>query len=258
MRNISKFVKKMNTKINSLKKKFLDVVIIEKIEGKSVAQLPDGLERLSTHNLLTYKSLREPLDQWALEELIGHYVNYRKQISPSLDNLLPTTEFQLYAISTRYPKKLSQQLNFETTPAKGVYRVQFALHSIQLIVLNQIAQTPQNAIWHLFGGQAQQFNYGQQYYHWHLSEEKKALNQLYELYKIEGANMPYTWEDFDRDFTEEHLHLLKPDVVLKHFSADEILQRFSPDEILQRFSPDDRLKGLSPEIIEKYLSELKR
>ncbi|MEN8219945.1 MAG: hypothetical protein ABFS56_27070 [Pseudomonadota bacterium] len=34
--------------------------------------------------------MREPLDVWAIEELIGHYVNYRKQMSPSLDDLLPT------------------------------------------------------------------------------------------------------------------------------------------------------------------------
>lgn len=27
---------------------------------------------------MTYKSLHESLDAWAIEELIGHYVNYRK------------------------------------------------------------------------------------------------------------------------------------------------------------------------------------
>ena len=232
----------------SLKKQFLDVVIIEKTNGKPVEQLPDGLEYLSTHNLLTYKSLREPLDQWALEELIGHYVNYRKQITPSLDDLLPVSEFQLYAVSTRYPQKLSRQLSFKSTPVSGVYQLQFALHTIQLIVLSQIAQSPQNAIWHLFSGQAQQFSYGHQHYHWHLPEEQIALNQLYELYQIEEVNMSYTWDDFKRDFTKEHLHLLK---------NDEILQRFSPEERLKGLAPDEHLKGLTPEMIKKYLSKLK-
>jgi formylglycine-generating enzyme required for sulfatase activity len=45
-------------------------------------RLRDGLDNLAGHNLLTYKSLREPLDDWALQELTGHYVNYRKQASP--------------------------------------------------------------------------------------------------------------------------------------------------------------------------------
>ena len=134
-----------------------------------------------------------------------------------------------------------------TEPDKGVER-QFALHTLQLIVLSQISKSPQNAIWHLFSGQAQQFRYGHQHYHWHLPEEKIALNQLYELYQIEEVNMSYTWDDFKRDFTKEHLHLLK---------NDEILQRFSPEERLKGLAPDEHLKGLTPEMIKKYLSKLK-
>ncbi len=40
--------------------------------------LPDGLENLRPHNLLTYKSRHEALNAWTLDELTGHYVNYRK------------------------------------------------------------------------------------------------------------------------------------------------------------------------------------
>ena len=57
--------------------------------------------------LMTYKSLRQPLDAWALDELVGHYVNYRKQSSPSLEELLPVEDFRLYAVSTRHPGKRS-------------------------------------------------------------------------------------------------------------------------------------------------------
>ena len=56
------------------------------------------------HNLLTYKSFRESLDAWALEELVGHYVNYRKLLS--LEFSTKDDEFQLYAIATRFPAKL--------------------------------------------------------------------------------------------------------------------------------------------------------
>ena len=44
-------------------------------------EVPVGLDNLGQHNLLTFKSLHEALDGWTLDELLGHYVNYRKQIS---------------------------------------------------------------------------------------------------------------------------------------------------------------------------------
>ncbi len=67
-----------------------------------------------------------------------------------------------------------------------------------------------------------------------------VLNQLYELYKKEVVVMPYTMNDFNRDFTRDHPHLLRPEELLKDLPTEE------------------RLKGLSPEIIEAYLSELRK
>src|SRR5712692_2455901 len=81
----------------SLKKQLLDVVILRRGEGRFAGQLPDGFEDLAAHNLITFKSHQEALDDWALKELTGHYVNYRKQVSPSLQRLLPEEQFRLYA-----------------------------------------------------------------------------------------------------------------------------------------------------------------
>lgn len=78
-----------------------------------VSETPDGLENLVRHNLITYKSTRQPLDAWTLDELLGHFVNYRKQISPALDELLPLEDFGLYAISTRYPQKLVAEVELQ-------------------------------------------------------------------------------------------------------------------------------------------------
>src|SRR4051812_30135684 len=72
----------------SLKQQFLDMVLIRKRTEPIDRQLPDGFEDLATYNLVTFKSYQEALDCWALWELIGHYVNYRKQSSPSLKDLL--------------------------------------------------------------------------------------------------------------------------------------------------------------------------
>jgi len=60
----------------SVKPQLVDVVIIEKSSGSQPIELPDGLENLSQHNLLTYKSLRESLDTLVIAELLSYYVNY--------------------------------------------------------------------------------------------------------------------------------------------------------------------------------------
>src|SRR5947207_2676974 len=67
----------------SLGQQFLDVVILRKGKGRFKGRLPDGLEDLARHNLLMFQSHQEALTDWVLKELTGHYVNYRKQVSPA-------------------------------------------------------------------------------------------------------------------------------------------------------------------------------
>lgn len=66
----------------SVKLQLLDVAILRKTAGEFQGPLPDGLDNLGDYNLLTFRSHHEALDDWVLKELTGHYVNYRKQISP--------------------------------------------------------------------------------------------------------------------------------------------------------------------------------
>ncbi|MEZ5672377.1 MAG: hypothetical protein R3E08_08295 [Thiotrichaceae bacterium] len=138
----------------SLKKQYLDVVILRKTLGNCLTEIPVGLEQLAAHNLLTYKSLREPLDEWAIEELIGHYANYRKLLSPSLHELLPAESFQLYAISTRYPKRLLSGYPSFQEVQPGVFDLAWGKRLIKLIVLSRIAVEEKNAFWLLFSGKA--------------------------------------------------------------------------------------------------------
>src|SRR5262245_40373404 len=90
----------------SFKQQLLDVVLIRKTSAALPCRLPDGFEELAPHNLVTFKSYQEALDGWALSELIGHYVNYRKQVSISMQELLPETDFRLFAVSVRFPQGL--------------------------------------------------------------------------------------------------------------------------------------------------------
>jgi hypothetical protein len=209
------------------KKQFLDVVIIKHTEGKPITEFPEGLENLAQHNLITYKSIQESLNEWAIDELIGHYVNYRKQESPSLNKLIPKQDIKLFAICTRYPNNLEQQgLKIEEQQT-GVFNLTYGSHQIRLLVLGKMPRKQRNALWQLFSGTSKGFIYGGKNYHWHLERDRAILNQLYEFYKQKGAIMPYTMDDFTRDFVSEHIHVL---------SAAQRLEGLSPDEVLNRYS----------------------
>jgi hypothetical protein len=56
----------------SKQKQLLDVVIVRRGRGRYRGRLPDGLEGLVAHNLITFKSHHEALDAWAVKELVGH------------------------------------------------------------------------------------------------------------------------------------------------------------------------------------------
>ncbi|OSO93893.1 hypothetical protein B7O87_05170 [Cylindrospermopsis raciborskii CENA303] len=64
-------------------------------------------------NIISYKSIHESFTVWSLMELIGHYVNYRKQTSKSLSNLLPEEDYKLYGLTTHEPTQLMRKLKWK-------------------------------------------------------------------------------------------------------------------------------------------------
>ena len=122
----------------SLKKQFLDVVILRQGKGRFNGRLPDGFDDLAAHNLITFKSHHEALDDWALKELTGHYVNYRKQLSPPGQPLLPEKEFRLYAVCSRYPHNLASEVSWQELQP-GVYQCQRGTDAIRVVVAGQLA-----------------------------------------------------------------------------------------------------------------------
>lgn len=242
----------------SLKQQFLDVVILRKDHTGSMTEpLPDGLDNLGTHNLLSYKSLHEAFDDWAMKELVGHYVNYRKQTSPSFSELIPESEFRLYAVSTRFPQRLSQQIELRPL-LPGVYELNWGTDSIRLIVLSEIGTGTHNALWRLFSTRPEAVLQAREEYHIHQPEISTLVQLLLETYRKENIAMPYTIQDYQRDYVREHLDLLSPDEVLNRYSPDEVLNRYSPDEMLKRISREDRLKDFTPEELQAALENLQR
>lgn len=170
----------------ALQSQLLDVVIIEQAQRSNLVEapdLPDGLGNLRAHNLLTYKSQHEALDGRALDELMGHYVNYRKLLSPE-KGLLPESTFQLYAVATRHPQGLAKRQSLKLIAWPGVYDVIWGTQTIRLIVLNTITQHPRNAPWELFSLQQDRIRHGAQNYRQQRLATWELLHQLYLTYTL--------------------------------------------------------------------------
>ena len=275
----------------ALKSQRLDILIIERrpgaartIDPHSLADLPDGLDTLAAHNVLTYKSQHQALDAWALDELLGHYVTYRKLLSiqanqryaagPDLggeqaepplpsDRLVPVTDFRLYAVATRLPEKLLGQLApgvLQPTPCPGVQDLRWGGMVIRLIVLNAIASQARNAPWELFSAQLDRIRHGLRHYHPRDQGATDLLAQLYFNYRVEMPEMAYTMEDFKHDARRvwiEHIQEFDPeerDALLARMAVEDLLRVIKPEDLLRILKPEDRLRGLDPEDL---LRELK-
>ncbi|NUO79037.1 hypothetical protein HUU05_03095 [candidate division KSB1 bacterium] len=240
----------------SLKQQFIDVIIIESATDKPMPETPDGLENLARFNLLTYKSLHEPLDAWALDELIGHYVNYRKQASSTAKIFLPHEDFQLYAVCTRAPEKLAKEADLRTLQS-GVREIRWGSKHVRVIVTSQVPEAEHNAVWKLFSGIAEQVQHATANYRWRRSDNSGIINQLFQNYEIEGMNMPYTWDDYYRDITREHLDWLPKEELLAKLSVEDRLKGLPVEDRLKGLPVEDFLKSLPPEKIEAYLNKVR-
>jgi hypothetical protein len=227
----------------SQQQQLLDVAIVRRRRGKFDGALPDGLGDLAEHNLITFKSLREALDDWAIRELLGSYVAYRKLVSPSPSDLLPAERFRLYAVCARFPHNLAGQVPWQERQA-GVYDCRWGLDTVRILVAGQLPRQAQNAPLHLFSASPELIGFGQGAYRRRSAQTSRLLGELFERLRREGLTMAYTMEDFNRQYIKEHFAQLTPK------EQREALERLSPEhrrEVLQALPPEERLAGLSPE-----------
>jgi hypothetical protein len=235
----------------SLKQQFLDLVIIRREPGPLPRPLPDGFEELAAHNLVTFKSHQEALDSWALWELVGHFVNYRKQASPSLQELLPLDVFRLYAVCARYPQNLAQQVAL--TPLRdGVYEVQGLGLRISVIVVNQLPLQEHNAMLHLFSAREDLLRYGREHYRPHSQETSSLLFELFKAYS-EEPDMPDKLKEFVRQSLDNLVQSMPAEELLKRLPVEERLKGVSAEELRKRLPVEERLKGVSAEELRKRL-----
>jgi hypothetical protein len=227
---------------------YIDIVIIKKESGGEIQEVPDGLDNLSDYNLVTYKSFRESLNIWALDELLAYYVMYRKMLAGKDKKLLGDEKFCLYALSTRRPKKLFNHKIFNVL-MQGVYEAEWGGKHIRVIVPEETAPIPRNALWHLLSGKPDNILYGAHHYHVRQEDDKAIIYQLFKAYKMEGITMSYTREDFFKDFTKENLYWLTP---------EERMDGIPLKERLKGIPLKERLEGLSKEELEELEEYLKK
>lgn len=164
----------------SEQQQFLDVVILRRGSGPMTLRLPDGLENLVAHNLVTFKSLHEALDAWAMKELIGHYVAYRKLVSPKPSDLLPEDQFRLYAVCARFPQRIANQIALEKRQA-GVYDCQWGTDTVRIVVAGQLPPEEHNAPLHLFSASPELVGFASGAYRQHSERTSKVLRGRIEI-----------------------------------------------------------------------------
>jgi hypothetical protein len=257
----------------SVQQQLLDVLIVRRRRGHFAGRLPDGLEGMRAHNLVTFKSHHEALDRWAMKELIHHDVAYRKLVSPSPTELLPEDQFGLYAVAARFPHNLAGQVPWQTVQA-GVYDCSWGTDTIRVVVAGELPREPHNAPLHLFSAAPDLVGFGRSAYQRRSANTSALLGQLFDRLHEEGFAMSFTMEDFQRQYVKEHFARLTPEErreVLESLPPEErrqVLQSLPPEErrqVLQSLPPEERLAGLlveqrlaglSAEQIRQYLDQL--
>jgi hypothetical protein len=235
----------------SHRKQLLDVVVVRRGPGPVTQPLPDGLDDLADHNLITFKSFGEALDDWTLKEPTGHYVNYRKQVSPR-GSLLPEDQFRMIAVRARRPQNL-----FAAIPPDcelpGVYRLWRGTDAIRIVVAVELPKAERNALLHLFSAAPDQVEYGAEHYHMRSRDTSTVVKKLFKLYRVEGLPVPYTMQDFMREVALEHLGELTAEERLAGLPPEQRLAGLPPEQRLAGLSAEEVLKQFSPEEIESYL-----
>ena len=166
--------------------------------------------------------------------------------------LLPEDRFRLYAVCARFPDNLSSQVPWHERQA-GVYDCRWGTDDVRVVVAGRLPREPQNAPLHLFSASRELVGFGQGAYRQRSEWTSRVLGQLFEKSRGESFAMPYTIEDFERDYFMEHFPKLTDD------KKRELLGSMPPKErreMVQALPPEDRMAGLSPKQIQQYLDKL--
>lgn len=106
-------------------------------------------------------------------------------------DLLPETDFRLFAVSVRFPHNLAQQVELRPIQ-EGVYEVRHFTGTLRVVVVHQLPEREHNAMLHLFSARPDQFRYGAMHHRVRSAEASTLPYQLFECYRLERLLMPDT------------------------------------------------------------------
>lgn len=242
----------------SVQKQLLDAAIIRTGVGPDPPSLPDGFEDLGTYNLLTFKSHQEALDDWALKEETAHYVSMRKLVSPSPDNLLPESDFRLFAVCARYPHNLASAVGLEML-RPGVYQCRRGTDVFRVVVLGRLPMEAHNSLGLLLSADKERVRYGAEHYRLRSDTASLLLADLFAGYQKEGLDMPITLEEYRQDALRRYLAELTPEERLAGLTPEQRLAGLTLEQRLAGLTPEQQqrlLAGLPPEQLQQFLAGL--
>src|SRR4029079_12782867 len=120
----------------------------------------------------------------------------------------------------------------------GVYDCRWGTDILRVVVAGELPREPHNAPLHLFSASPDLVGFGGRTYRQRSKETSVLLVDLFKGLQAEGVAMPFTMEDFKRQFVMEHFPEL----------TDE-----EQEKVLRRLPPEKRLAGLTKEQIQQYL-----
>lgn len=243
----------------SVAQQFLDCALLRRMDRLPEPDLPDGFAPLADFTLISFKSHQESLNQFAIEEHIGHSIAFRKFMDNHVSTPIDPEELLLLMVSVRYPATVLEKLPF-TKQSDGVYTLQYGLTSLRLIVLHELPKTPRNAPLLFFSAKPEAVRYARgAFLPRNPNTGTGLLDEVLLKYKLEGFTMPYTEEDFIRDHLQSVLLRMTPEQKrnylatlpfeerLKGVPAEERLKGVPAEELLKRVPAEERLKGVPAE-----------
>jgi hypothetical protein len=152
----------------------------------------------------------------------------------------------LLAATMRFPDGLHGRLPL-VNRGDGTYDLPPGVKPVRVVVLNEVPQTPANAVWNLFSGSAERVA-AREVLRDRLPRWPSIFQELRDFYQLERMAMPYTLEDFDRETTRK---------LLKRVPPEWVTDVLTPEQRMAGLDPEQRLAGLTAEQIEAYLAQLK-
>ncbi len=201
----------------SFKVQRLDMTVITKNKPLCFNDInPDyyqGFENLNDHNLISFKSFNEVFNRTAIEELYGHFTNYKK-----IKEIKKSAKVNLYAVTHHFPRDLFKPFQ-RTDLLKCIIEDRVYDLNVFTPVRFIITNSFDHPILGLFSNNRDQINKSLNRLKkdgWLLKHVSSYLKKMFEYYSLEGINMAYTREMFLKDnYPEDYekILLVKDDIL---------------------------------------------